>query len=77
MIKYTIEKSKLKNSWLIWKEINFEHGFEVFPIYRGKTRKECYKKLKEIKENKYQIDIKRDVIDKELYFNKKVNYEKI
>ena len=72
MIKYTIEKSKLKNSWLIWKEIDFEHGCEVFPIYRGKTRRECYKKLKEIKENKYQINIKRDVIDKELYFNKEM-----
>lgn len=72
MIKYTIEKSKTKKSWIIWKEIDSEHGIGISPIYLGKTRKECYKKLKEIKENKYQIDIKRDVIDKELYFNKEM-----
>lgn len=72
MVKYTIEKSKTKNSWIIWKEIESDHGFGIFPIYRGKTRKECYKRLKEIKENKYQIDIKRDVIDNELYFNKEM-----
>jgi hypothetical protein len=73
MVKYTIEKSKTKNSWIIWKEIKSDHGFGIFPIYRGKTRKECYKRLKEIKDNKYQIDIKRDVIDNELYFNREMN----
>lgn len=72
MIKYSIEKSKTKNSWIIWKEIEIDHGYGIFPIYRGRSKKECYNKLKEIKENRYQINIKRDVLDNELYFNKEM-----
>ena len=72
MIKYSIEKSKTKNSWIIWKEIKIDHGYGIYPVYRGRSKKECYNKLKEIKENRYQINIKRDVIDNELYFNKEM-----
>lgn len=72
MIKYSVEKSKTKTSWIIWKQIEAGHGYGVFPIYRGRTRKECYEKLKDIKSGKYEINIKRDVIDNELYFNKEM-----
>ena len=68
MIKYKIEKSKQSRSYIIWKEIQDKRSCGCHPVYRGRTLKECKKVLKEIKAHKYKINIKRDVIDKELEY---------
>ena len=45
---YSIKKYKQLGEYVLWKEINSEHGFAVKGIFKG-TKKECEKKLKEIK----------------------------
>ena len=54
MTKYTIERhnqlSELnkKSMYVLWKEVNSEHGFCVRGIFQG-SKKECEEKLKQIK----------------------------
>lgn len=47
-IKYSIEYHKQLGKYIIWGEINSEHGFCVRGIFQG-TKKECQEKLNEIK----------------------------
>lgn len=70
MIRYSVEKSNFTNSWIIWKNVEDERSCGCHPIYRGRSKRECYKKLKEIRDHKYKVNIQRDVIEKEYYFNK-------
>lgn len=48
-IKYSIEKHKQLNCYVIWKELVRDKGFNVLGIFHG-TKKECQEKLKELKE---------------------------
>ena len=70
MINYKIEKSKQSNSWIIWKEVIKGHGIGIYPVYRGRTKKECKEVLLDIKLHRHKRNIKIDVIEKEYIFNR-------
>lgn len=47
-ITYTIEYNKYNKEWVIWKNIEKEQSIGFKPIFKG-TKKECKKKLEELK----------------------------
>ena len=47
MVKYTIEKHKQMNCYILWKNVKRDHSYGCRGIFQG-TRKECKEKLKEI-----------------------------
>lgn len=49
MTKYSIERSRNGDYWVLWKSVELARGFCCKGIFTG-TRSECYKKLKEIGE---------------------------
>ena len=53
-IKYSIEKHNnlgkdVEGNYVLWKEVESEHGWGVKGIFQG-TRHQCINKLKEIRE---------------------------
>ena len=48
IIKYTIEKSRNGEHWVLWKWVEGHNSYSCMGIFKG-TRRECYRKLKEIK----------------------------
>lgn len=47
--RYTIEYHKQMEKWVLWKEINTEHGFAVKGIFNG-TKQQCeIEKIKQLK----------------------------
>lgn len=51
MIKYTVEKSYNGEYWVLWKNSIGERHYGCKGIFKG-TRRECYRELKRIKEEK-------------------------
>ena len=47
-ITYTIEYNKYNKEWVIWKNIEKEQSIGFKPVFKG-TKKECKKKLEELK----------------------------
>lgn len=47
-IKYTIQKHKQLDKFVLWKETKTEHGIGFRGIFQG-TKKECEEYLKKIK----------------------------
>lgn len=46
---YNIQYHKLMKKWILWEEIEREHGWTLNCILQG-TKKECEEKLNKIKE---------------------------
>lgn len=47
MTKYSIERSRNGDYWVLWKHVELARGFCCKGIFTG-TRSECYKELKKI-----------------------------
>lgn len=50
MIKYSVEKSSQGKYYILWKNVECGKGFNAIRVFKG-TRRDCYQKLKEVKEN--------------------------
>lgn len=50
MVSYTVEKSNNGEYYVLWKNISNKRSFACMGIFKG-AKKDCYKKLKEVKEN--------------------------
>ena len=50
MIKYSVEKSKQGKYYILWKNVECGRGFNAIRVFKG-TRRDCYQKLKEVKQN--------------------------
>lgn len=54
MIKYSVEKSKQGKYYILWKNVECGNGFNSIRVFKG-TRRDCYQKLKEVKENEKEL----------------------
>lgn len=48
-VYYTIEKSRIENKWILWRNTEGSHSFGCYRAYTGDTKKEVKLKLEGIK----------------------------
>lgn len=47
-VKYTVEKSKTDDNWVIWRNTETERGFGCRGIFSDISKRKCYEVKKEI-----------------------------
>lgn len=48
-VYYTIEKSRIENKWILWRNTEGRYSYGCYRIYTGDTKKEVQEKLKQLK----------------------------
>lgn len=48
-VYYTIEKSRIENKWILWRNTEGRNSLGCYRVYTGDTKKEVQEKLKELK----------------------------